>query len=392
MHDMTEQSIIFSIFLIFSGATLLATLALFARQSMLLAYILLGILAGPWGFHLVNDLKFIQQIAEVGIIFLLFLLGMSLQPSDLKRLFRQTTVVTLLSSSLFFIIGGGLSLAFGFNLQDSCVIGICMMFSSTIIGLKLLPTTALHHRHMGELLVSILLLQDIIAIIALIGIQGFTSDESLLLKIGKLALTLPLLTAAVFLFSRYVLHALIARFDRIHEYLFLLATGWCLGVSQLAHFLGLGYEIGAFIGGVSLAISPIARFIAEHLKPLRDFFLVMFFFSLGAGFNLSSLNLLLVPAGAMAACMLVAKPMIFRRLLRKEGEKSGFSTQMGVRLGQISEFSLLIAVLALHNSLISEEASYLIQVSTLLTFIASSYYIVMRYPTPIAVDDSLRRD
>jgi Kef-type K+ transport system membrane component KefB len=389
---MTEQSIIFSIFLIFSGATLLATAALFARQSMLLAYILLGILAGPWGFHLINDLGFVQQIAEVGIIFLLFLLGMSLQPSDLKQLFRKTMTVTLLSSVAFFVIGCGISLAFGFNWKDSCVIGICMMFSSTIIGLKLLPTTALHHRHMGELMVSILLLQDIIAILALIGIQSFASDESLLLKVAKLALTLPLLTTGVFLVSRYVLHALIARFDRIHEYIFLLATGWCLGVSQLAHYLGLGYEIGAFIGGVSLAISPIARFIAEHLKPLRDFFLVMFFFSLGAGFNLTSLNLLLVPAAIMAASMLIFKPAIFRRLLRKEGEKSGFSTQMGVRLGQISEFSLLIAVLALHNSLISEEASYLIQVATLLTFIASSYYIVMRYPTPIAVDDSLRRD
>lgn len=389
---MTDHSIIFSIFLIFSGATLLATCALFIRQSMLLAYILVGIIAGPWGLHLVTDLKLIGQIAEVGIIFLLFLLGMNLEPQDLARLFRQTTVVTLLSSALFFGAGFAICMAFGLNAVDSTVIGICMMFSSTIIGLKLLPTTALHHQHMGELLVSILLLQDIIAVLALAGIQGFAVNEAVLPGIAKIVLALAFVTTLAFVVSRYLLHRLLARFDRIHEYIFLLTIGWCLGVSQLAHFLGLGYEIGAFIGGVSLAISPIARFITEHLKPLRDFFLVMFFFTLGAGFNLDMLAELIVPAGALALFMLLVKPQVFRVLLRKEGEKSGFSTQCGYRLGQVSEFSLLIAIIALQAALISERASYLIQITTLLTFIASSYYVVMRYPTPMAVDDHLRKD
>lgn len=389
---MTDHGVIFSIFLIFSGATLLATLALFIRQSMLLAYILVGILAGPWGLHLVTDLRLIGQIAEVGIIFLLFLLGMNLEPQDLARLFRKTTIVTLVSSALFFGAGFSISLAFGLNPTDSTVIGICMMFSSTIIGLKLLPTTALHHQHMGELLVSILLLQDIIAVLALAGIQGFAVNEAVLPGIGRLVLALAFVAALAFLVSRHLLQRLLARFDRIHEYIFLVTIGWCLGVSQLAHLLGLGYEIGAFIGGVSLAISPIARFITESLKPLRDFFLVMFFFTLGAGFNLDMLAELIVPAGALALFMLLIKPQVFRLLLRKEGEKSGFSTQCGYRLGQVSEFSLLIAIIALQAALISERASYLIQITTLLTFIASSYYVVMRYPTPIAVDDHLRKD
>jgi Kef-type K+ transport system membrane component KefB len=389
---MTDHSIIFSIFLIFSGATLLATCALFARQSMLLAYILVGILAGPWGFHLVTDLKLIGQISEVGIIFLLFLLGMNLEPRDLARLFRQTTMVTLLSSALFFGAGFSVSLAFGLSMADSTIIGICMMFSSTIIGLKLLPTTALHHQHMGELLVSILLLQDIIAVLALAGIQGFAANETVLPGIGKLVLALAFVTALAFLVSHYLLHRLLARFDRIHEYIFLLTIGWCLGISQLAQFLGLGYEIGAFIGGVSLAISPISRFITGHLKPLRDFFLVMFFFTLGAGFDLGMLAELMLPAGALAMFMLLIKPQVFRLLLRQEGEKSGFSTQCGYRLGQVSEFSLLIAVIAWQAALISERASYLIQITTLLTFIVSSYYIVKRYPTPISVDDHLRKD
>jgi Kef-type K+ transport system membrane component KefB len=389
MHD---SSIIYSIFLIFFGAALFATVALFTRQSMLIGYILVGMIAGPWGLHLIDDVHLISRISEVGIIFLLFLLGMSLEPRELTRFFRKTSIVTVISSLLFFTAGLSLSLLFGFSMQDSIIIGVAMMFSSTIIGLKLLPTTTLHQQHMGQIMISILLLQDIIAIVALICIQGVTTETSVWLGVGRILLALPLMTAFAFLVSRYCIQTLLARFDTIREYVFLLTIGWCLGMAQLGQWLGLSYEIGAFIGGVSLAISPIARFITEHLKPVRDFFLVLFFFSMGAGFNLDMLDVLLVPALVIALVMLLLKPLTFGMLLSKEGEKPGFSRQAGIRLGQISEFSLLIALLAFEAEVISEKANYLIQTATLLTFIASSYYIVMRYPTPIAVDAKLRKD
>lgn len=389
---MSNHAIIYSIFLIFFGAAFLATLTLFFRQSMLLAYILAGILIGPWGFKLISDITLIEQIAQVGIIFLLFLLGMSLEPKELARLLREATIVTVLSSVIFATTGFLISVSFGFNLTDALVIGLAMMFSSTIIGLKLLPTTALHHQHMGRVMISILLLQDIIAIIVLLLMQAYGSTGSALREMGKFAIALPLVTTFAFLFSRYILYALIARFDRIQEYIFLLTIGWCLGMAELSALAGLSHEIGAFIGGVSLAINPVCRFITESLKPLRDFFLIMFFFTLGARFNLEILDKLIIPAMALGVCMLLLKPFIFRFLLRTEGEKAGFSTQTGIRLGQVSEFSLLIAFLAINASLISENASYMIQITTLITFIASSYYIVMRYPTPIAVDDKLRKN
>ena len=119
---------------------------------------------------------------------------------------------------------------------------------------------------------------------------------------------------------------------------------------------------------------------------------IIFFFSLGASFNLEMLMIVFVPAALVAALVLAGKPVIFRVLLRNSGEASGRSGEIGVRLGQISEFSLLIAVLALDLQVIGERASYLIQVATLLTFIVSSYVIVKRYPTPIALTDKLRRD
>jgi Kef-type K+ transport system membrane component KefB len=182
------------------------------------------------------------------------------------------------------------------------------------------------------------------------------------------------------------------RFDTIQEYVFLTAIGWCMGMAQLADTLGLSYEIGAFIGGVTLATNPIARFIAESFKPLRDFFLIMFFFSLGASFNLSILPDIVVPATVMAVIMLVLKPMIFAKLLASSGESANLSLEAGFRLGQVSEFSLMIAVLALNAGAIGLQASYLIQATTLITFIASSHLIMLRYPTPIAVSDRLRKD
>ena len=204
--------------------------------------------------------------------------------------------------------------------------------------------------------------------------------------------SLPVLLGFAFLFARYVLIKLIRRFNKIQEYIFLTTIGWCLGVSELAAGLGLSREIGAFIAGVALATSPIALYIAESLRPLRDFFLVLFFFSLGAGFDLSVLNQVIIPAFLLASLMMLCKPWIFKWFLQWAGEKPALSMEVGVRMGQVSEFSLLIAVLALTSGVISASASYLIQTTTLLTFIASTYYVVLNFPTPVAVSDKLRRD
>jgi len=389
---MLQSSILFSIFLIFTGAAVLAAMALFARQSLLVAYILLGGLVGPWGLKLVNDAATIQEIGHIGIIFLLFLLGLNLQPAQLVRMLREAIMVTVISSLAFGIIGMLTGLAFGYSRFESLIIGSVMMFSSTIIGLKLLPTTALHHRHTGQVMISILLLQDILAIGILLFLEGLTDTGMEWQQVAILALSLPGIVIFSALFERYVLQPLMRRFDTIQEYLFLSAIGWCLGMAQLGELMGLSYEIGAFIAGVSLANNPIALFIAESFKPLRDFFLIMFFFSLGASFNITILPEVIIPATVIALLMLVLKPVIFARLLRLSSESPSLSNEIGVRLGQVSEFSLMIAVLALNAGAIGSRASYLIQTTTLITFIASSYIIMLNYPTPIAVSDRLRKD
>lgn len=389
---MQETSIIFSLCLVFTGAALIATLALYARQALLIAYILLGAFMGPWALDMVSNPTLIADIANIGILFLLFLLGLDLEPRDLTNLFREAIVVTALSSTAFAVLGFSVAMAFGFSWIDSLLVAAGMMFSSTIIALKLLPTSALHHQRMGELIVSILLLQDMLAILVLLMVEGLGNQNNLLSETLILFLGLPALAVMAWWVATRVLTVLFNRFDQIHEYLFLLAIGWCLGIAELATLIGLSHEVGAFVAGVTLATSPIARFIADKLKPLRDFFLVLFFFALGAGFNIGALPDILIPALALAAISVVIKPYVFRLLLEREQEKARMARETGVRLGQISEFSLLIVVVASELNVMSERASMLMQSATIVSFIASSFWIVRRYPTPISMDTSLRRD
>lgn len=389
---MAEHGVIFSMFLIFAGAALLATLALYARQAMIVAYILIGIILGPSMTGLVHDQQWIEDVSAIGIMFLLYLLGLNMEPQQLWRMLGEALGVTTASCAAFCAMGAAVAAAWGLPWHEALLIGGCMMFSSTIIGLKLLPTTTLHHQHTGQMMISVLLLQDLFAIVVLLIVQGYGTGQDPLSGIAYQALALPLLVVVAFGLEKMLIERLISRFDQIHEYLFLLVIGWCLAIAELAAWLGLSHEIGAFIAGVTLASCPVSMFIADSLRPLRDFFLVLFFFSLGAGFDISIIGHALVPAGVLAVLLLIAKPYVFRWLFVRAGERRRQSLEVGVRLGQASEFSLLVAVLAQGSGILSAAGGYLVQLTTMLTFAISPYLIVMRYPTPIAVRDSLRRD
>ena len=388
----TGQSIEYSMFLIFTGAALLTTLALFARQAMIVGYIVLGVLLGPWGFSLISDAELIQDISNIGIIFLLYLLGLDLLPQQLWRMLGEALKITLASSAAFLLSVFLITWGFGYPVLDAILTGIALMFSSTIIGLKLLPTTVLHHRHTGQIIISVLLIQDLIAIVVLLLLEGYGKGVNLILDMSQQVAALPLLIVIAIVLERYVLIRLIQKFDRIHEYIFLLAIAWCMGMAELAGQFGLSHAIGAFIAGVTLASSPIALFITERLKPLRDFFLIIFFFSMGAGFNVGGVHEIIIPAILLALLVILFKPAVFGYLLNVTGEKGPISREVGFRLGQASEFSLLIATLAVKSNITGANTADLIQLTTLITFIVSSHIIVLRYPTPIAVTEKLRRD
>lgn len=387
-----SNPIVFVVFLIFSGTAVLATLALFTRQSLLVAYMALGMILGPWGFQFIADSTLIQSTGDVGIIFLLFLLGLHLHPQNLMRMLGKVSWIALISSLVFAGLSFLIAIAFGMDTMSSIIVGIAMMFSSTIIGLKLLPTTVLHHQHTGELMISVLLMQDIIAIFVLLFIQGAADTAISWEAFAKVIAAFPLLVFLAYIFQRFILVKLLQRFDRFQEYIFLLSVGWCLSMAELSHLMGLSEDVGAFIAGVSIATNPISFYIAESLKPLRDFFLVIFFFSIGAGFDFGYLPEIYLPVVLLAGVALLVKPVVYRGLFSLTGESQGVSWEVGVRLAQASEFSILVVALALGTEIISPIAANLVQAATVLTFIVSSYWVVMRYPTPVSMSDKLRRD
>jgi Kef-type K+ transport system membrane component KefB len=389
---MSEHSIVFSFFLIFTGAAIFASLALYTRQPLLVAYIVLGAILGPYGYQLISDTALISDISHVGIIFLLFLLGLDMQPSHLIQMIKKATWVALGSSLIFLAAGYFATQLFGYTQTESLIIGAALMFSSTIIGIKLLPTTVLHHRHTGELVVGLLLLQDVIAILVLLFLYSTQNEESSAINLIKPLVALPLLIGSGFLLVKYIILKLIQRFDRFHEYIFLLAIGWCLGMAEAAQYIGLSAEMGAFVAGVALATSPISQYIATNLKPLRDFFLILFFFSVGASFNLGLVEQILIPSVLLAIIVVTLKPFVFHLLLKTIKEDDSISWEVGFRLGQISEFSLLIAYIAASSAMIGQEASHVIQATAILTFLLSTYIVIFNFPSPIAVSDRLRRD
>ncbi|MDH5355048.1 MAG: cation:proton antiporter [Gammaproteobacteria bacterium] len=386
-----QNHIILQFVLIFAGAALFATVFLYLKQPIILAYIALGVCVGPNGLGLINDAEQIDQLAHVGIILLLFLIGLNFQPGKLVGLLGRVGLVALVTCILFMLIILIAALLLGYPLLDSLIIGAALMFSSTIVSMKLIPTTQLHHHHIGEVMISVLLIQDVIAIVLIVLVTEGGMD-SITVSVVLLLLKLVGLSIFSFVFVKFVITHLFLKFDVIKEHTFVMALGWGLFVAGAADMIGLSLEMGAFIAGISLATVPIALVIAEELKPLRDFFLILFFFSIGAEFDLVISQELIVPGLMITVLLMVAKPVIFKLGFKAIGEKPEHSAQLGVRLGQASEFSLLIAFSALASGLIDERSSYLIQLVVVLTFIASTYWVVNAYPTPISYKRGQRKD
>lgn len=387
---MPEHTIL-QFILIFSGAALFASIFLYLKQPIIVAYIVLGIVVGPKGLEWVNDADQIQQLAHIGIILLLFLIGLNFQPTKLIGLFGPIGLVALTTCLTFLVVGFSTASALGYSLIESAIIGSALMFSSTIVSLKLIPTTELHHHHLGELMISVLLVQDVIAIVLIVLVNEGGMD-SIAISVVALLLKLLVLSLFSFLFVKYVITRLLFKFDVIKEHTFIMALGWGLFVAGAAEMLGLSLEMGAFIAGVSLATVPIALVIAEDLKPLRDFFLVLFFFSIGADFDIDISQKLIWHGLLLTAIFMLVKPVVFKYGFNAIGEKPEHSGQLGVRLGQASEFSLLVAFSALTSGLIRENAYSLVQLVVVLTFVISTYWVVNKYPTPISYKSGQRKD
>ena len=385
------SNITYELIVIFAGSAIFATAFLYLKQPVMLAYIVLGMIAGPWGLGVIKSASHLEELSHLGIILLLFLIGLNLPPERLLKLFSKTMMLTLLSSAVFMASTTAMLLFFGYGITESIIVGAAMMFSSTIVSLKLIPTTTLHHKHRGEMMTSVLLMQDVIAIVLILMLTS-GSQENVQLTALLLLLKFIAMSTTCYFIVRYVINALLIRFDIFSEYVFLLSLGWGLLGAGVAKYLGLSYEMGAFVAGVTFASSPIAMVVAENLKPIRDFFLILFFFAIGANINLMMAERVLVDAMIVALGVVIFKPLVFRLCFQRIGENDKNSWELGARLGQASEFSILVAFTAFTAGQISEQASYLIQTTVVITFIISTYWVVHKYPTPISAEASHRKD
>jgi Kef-type K+ transport system membrane component KefB len=382
------------------GSSVLAWLACQGRQPVILGYFLCGLALGPVGMKLFSAVgapnvapavATLSEISRLGVMLLLFLAGLVLHVDRLRIFFRMAVVVTLAKCALMWAVMFAFLCAWRFGLRDSLIASLALMFSSTILVVKLLPTTTLHQKHMGSICIAVLIAEDLLAVVALMFV-GSSPQAGLRELLFWLPLRLILLVAVAVAGEQFVLRRMMRRADTYNEVLVMLCLGWCAGVALLAQKLGVPYEIGAFVAGVSIARGKIALVFSEQLKPLRDFFLMFFFFVLGAGFDFSQLRRIWLPALLATALIAGGRPFLLAWLFRKMGEARDFARETGFRLGQASEFALIIAVVATQSNHLSPEMASLIKLATVLSMLVSSYLVVLKYPTPIGVQPGLQRD
>ena len=401
---MTEQ-LILELGVVIVASAALAVAAHFLRQPLIVAYIAAGILFGPHSpvpaLRLVTQSEFIRGTGELGLVLLLFLLGIVLHPGRLLQIFRQASFVTLCSASAFFLVGFGVTAglshlapeSFPLTLLEKVFIGCAMAFSSTLLVVKLLPTRRLHESEVGTLAIGILIIEDLIAIVVLLvmGAAGAIGTG----QVGahwRLPIGIVMLVASFFV-EQHGLRRLMRHAQGYPELLFVMSLGWCLLLAEGAEHLGFSREIGAFVAGLALARSPLSLYIWEKVSPLRDFFIVLLFFSLGALVNLESNDVVgvVLLAALLAFVLALAKPYLFRLALRISGARPALASEAGWRLGQMSEFGLVIAFLALDQGLIGRMAFELILIAMLLSFLVSTYVVVLKYPSPLGVTEAMHQ-
>jgi glutathione-regulated potassium-efflux system ancillary protein KefC len=372
-------------------SAILGWLACCSRQPIVLAYFLCGVLIGPGALRLIGEVSVLEHISRIGVTLLLFLAGLVLHPDRLLKFFRSTLIVTLGGCVLTWGVVFTFLRLLGYAWADSNIGALALMFSSTILVIKLLPTTTLHQKRMGSICIAVLIAEDLLAVVLLLFVGTHTDGNPWLGTVVLLGKAVLFIAAAVCV-EQFVLRWMMRRADRYNEVLVMLCLAWCLGLAVLAELMGLSYEVGAFVAGVSIARGKIALVLSEELKPLRDFFLMFFFFVLGTRLNLFSLKDIWLAAVVLALLIVVLRPLYLRWLFRSTGEEPAFAREIGFRMGQGSEFALIVVAAALDSGRLSGEVSQLVQLTTMLTMVISSYVVVFKFATPIGFRAGLQKD
>ncbi|MBU3923594.1 MAG: cation:proton antiporter [Nanoarchaeota archaeon] len=370
MEVFIELSIILGITVLIAGIMRLL------RQPLIIGYILAGIIVSPYFLNVIKSTETISVFSQIGVTFLLFIVGISLSPKVIKEV-GKVSLVTGIGQIVFTSLFGFLiSRLLGFSVIVSVYIAIALTFSSTIIIMKLLSDKKDTERLYGKISIGFLLVQDIFAIILLMVISSFSSGFKLSeLSIQFLVVGL-LLIGFFVLISVYILPSLSTFFAKSQEFLFLFSIGWGMGLAALFHHIGFSMEIGALVAGVALSMSPFHYEISSKLKPLRDFFIILFFVILGSQMVFGSMGELIVPAIIFSLFILIGNPLIVMVLMGILGYRKKTGFQAGFTVAQISEFSLILVALGVSVGHLSNEILSLVTIVGLITIFGSTYLIM----------------
>ncbi|HTY40009.1 MAG TPA: cation:proton antiporter [Candidatus Paceibacterota bacterium] len=359
----------------------LGVLARFLRQPVILAYLATGVVVGYFNFFNISDpsqQETFRVFSDLGIMFLLFLIGLEINYNSLRTVGRISLIVGLGQIIFTALIGAGLAWLFGYALVPALYIAVALTFSSTIIVVKLLSEkrdlTALY----GKISIGMLLVQDIVAILLLVFLSSFDKPGTnsiwfgLLLTLVKAAS----LFALMLWVGKRVLPPIFDRAARSEELLFLLSLAWVFILATVVSRIGFSIEIAGFLAGLALANSLENIEIAGRIRPLRDFFILIFFVILGSTFVTADFSGLLWPIVVFSLFVLIGNPAVVILIMGFLGYRRRTAFLTGMTMAQISEFSLVLAALGLKLGHIDQGVVSLVTGVGIVTITLSTYLIM----------------
>ncbi len=353
------------------------------RQPIIIGYILAGVLAAfviETGFiNLESSREVIDIFSQFGIAFLLFIVGLHLNPKVIKEIGTSSLLIGFAQMALTFALGFIVaSQLLGFDMINAVYIGIALAFSSTIITMKLLSDKRHLDSLYGKISIGILIIQDLVAVSALMFISSMSDGTNFGSFVLKGFLGGGGLIGLLFLIGFFILPRFTKNIAKSQELLFLFSICWCFIIAALFSYFGFSIEIGALVAGVVLSISPYSTEISSKIRPLRDFFLIIFFIILGFNFPTSNLIPIFKNAIILSLLVLIFKPLILMSLMALFGYTKRNNFLVGTTLAQISEFSLILIVLGLsvHGTLLDPRILPTITLTMIMTITVSTYMII----------------
>jgi len=347
------------------------------KQPLIVAYIFAGIICGPVLLNLLHgDRAMYEAFAQFGVVLLLFIIGLNLNFNHLKSI-GKVSVITGLGQILFTVgIGICLLLALKFNWTATIYLSVAITFSSTIIIMKMLTDKKDVDSIYGRYTIGLLLVQDLIAVVLIISLGLMRGEGS-----GGLAVILWLVTKLVlaalvlYLVTKYILPWILDKIAGSSELLFLFTLAWCFGVASILYLMGFSLEIGAIVSGIALSSSPYQLEVASRIKPLRDFFLILFFIVLGSEMGLGQFSHILVPSLILFLFIMIGHPVILYLLFRIMKFTRRNSFLAGLTAAQVSEFGFVLLFTGRQMGHLQGDEVAIFTIVALTTIFCSTYLI-----------------